>query len=55
LGLCFESFWVGNTTFRLIDPVAIGSVTGFIYLTGFTGTLAPYLRTMLERNVGLRE
>lgn len=55
LGLCFGSFLVGNTTFRLIDPVAIGSVTGFIYLTGLTCTLAPYLRAMLERNVGLRE
>ncbi len=54
-GLLLGSFLVGHTTFRLVDPAAIVAVAGFIYVTGLACAIAPFVRTMLERNVALRE
>ena len=55
-GLCLGSFWVRpGTTFRLIDPVAIATVGCGLYLAGLFGAIAPFVRTMREATVRLKD
>lgn len=55
-GLFLGSLWIRpGSTFRLLDPVAIFSVAGFLYLAGLVGAIAPFVRTMRARTVSLKD
>jgi putative ABC transport system permease protein len=54
-GLMIGSFFVRNSNFRLLDPVAIAGVAVFLYAAGLVGAMAPYVRTMREVTARLRD
>jgi hypothetical protein len=55
-GLGLGSFWVRpGSNFHLIDPVAIATVAGLLYLAGLVGAIAPFVRTMREATVRLKD
>jgi putative ABC transport system permease protein len=55
-GVCIASLLLrSHPTLRLFDPVGITAVAGVLYVAGLVGAVAPFLRTMREGTVQLKE
>ena len=54
-GLMIGSFFVRSPNFRLLDPVAIAGVAVFLYAAGLVGATAPYVRTVRQAALRLRD